>query len=81
MREEEARDPSRDARDLILDFTEMNTLDLQFVSLLFTAREKAVDEDREVWVAGLPETFWIFLRSMGLEEFFNLLPDEPTIQA
>jgi hypothetical protein len=81
MRGIEAGDRSSGFDDVILDFTDMGTLDLQFVSLLFTAREKAADDDRQVWVAGLPDTFWVFLRSMGLEEFFHHLPDEADIRA
>lgn len=81
MREGEARKAPEGSDDVILDFKDMDTLDLQIVSLLFTAREKARDEDRQVWVAGLPEAFWVFLRSMGLEEFFQAIPEEAEIQA
>lgn len=81
VREAEARGRIDELNDVILDFTDMKTLDLQVVSLLFTAREKANDEDRQVWVAGLPDTFWVFLRSMGLEEFFQAFPDEPEVEA
>ena len=60
--------------DLVFDFTNTGRIDLAGMSLLFTARELASEEDRLVWVAGLPAQIWEFLRSLGLEGYFKPFP-------
>lgn len=60
--------------DLVFDFTETGRIDLAGMAFLFTARELASEEDRLVWVTGLPPQIWDFLRSLGLEGYFKAFP-------
>jgi ABC-type transporter Mla MlaB component len=61
--------------DLFLDFTEVGTIDLPGLALLFTAQQLASEEDRNVWVMGLPMQFWELLRALGLEGYFLHFPE------
>ena len=45
------------------------------------ARELAMDENRKVWLAGLPPEFWSLMTSMGLEGYFIPFPDRPATLA
>lgn len=61
-------------RDWVFSFHDSDALDMQGISLLLTARGMAASEDRQVWLAGLPEEFWYFMEAMGLEGFFLPFP-------
>jgi hypothetical protein len=67
-------------RDWVFSVEDSDSLDLQGISLLMTARELAQDEGRTVWLAGLPMEFWRFMNAMGLEGYFIPFPDrEPSL--
>ncbi len=61
-------------RDLVLDFSGIEELDVRSLALLLTARELACAEDRHVWSTGVPlGTRWA-LSALGLDDFFPPLP-------
>lgn len=66
--------PSDPAGDLLFDFTEVGSIDLPTLALLFTAQQVLCEQDEVIWVAGLPGQFWAFLSSMGLGGFFKPFP-------
>lgn len=61
-------------QDIVFDFSEVGSIDLPGLSLLLTARGLLPPKEGRVWVAGLPTAFWSFLRSMGLEGYFEKFP-------
>ena len=60
--------------DLVFDLSGIGVPDLGALCLMLTARSLADDEDRKVWIHGLPEPSWRLLHSLGLEHYFELLP-------
>lgn len=60
--------------DLVVDLSEMKQLDLTSLSLLLTAQQNAQEEDRAVWLAGVPFHVWQALYGMGLGQFFKPFP-------
>ena len=60
--------------DLVLDLSGMKELDVTSLALLLTAQQKAKQEDRAVWLAGVPIRVWQALNAMGLGRFFKPFP-------
>ena len=61
-------------RDLVVDLTGITRLDLKSLALLLTAQQQAEQEDRRVWLAGVPLRIWKALDDMGLGRFFRFFP-------
>jgi anti-anti-sigma regulatory factor len=61
-------------RDLVLDFSGIRKLDMANLSILLTAQQHAQEEDRSVWLAGIPLEIWRALHAMGLGAFFKPFP-------
>ena len=72
---------SRSASDPVFDFTGVGRVDLGALALMLTARERLPEENRRVWVAGLPGSFWSSMRSMGLDGYFMQLPSRRGLRA
>lgn len=64
----------RNQGDLVVDFSGVQALTIANLSLLLTAQQRAEQEDREVWLAGVPLHVWQALQAMGLGRFFKPLP-------
>ena len=60
--------------DLVVDLSGITELDLASLALLLTAQQKAKEEDRDVWLAGVPLHVWKALNAMGLGRFFKPFP-------
>ncbi len=60
--------------DLVVDLTGITELDLASLALLLTAQQKAEQEDRDVWLVGVPLHVWKALNAMGLGRFFKPFP-------
>lgn len=60
--------------DLIFDFSGLGRMTAADLALLVTAQQLADEEDRTVWVAGLPSSTWGTLRAMGLGHLFRPFP-------
>ena len=65
---------TRKKGDLVLDLSGMKELDVTSLALLLTAQQKAKQEDRDVWLAGVPIRVWQALNAMGLGRFFKPFP-------
>ena len=63
-------------RDWVFAVEDSDALDIHGIALLMTARELAMEEDRKVWLTGLPPEFWTLMNAMGLEGYFIPFPDE-----
>lgn len=61
-------------RDLVVDLTGITRLDLRSLAILLTAQQQAEQEDRRVWLAGVPLRIWQTLDEMGLGRFFKFFP-------
>ena len=61
-------------RDLVVDLTHLDKLDLTSLALLLTAQRQARTEDRDTWLAGVPMHVWEALHGMGLGRFFKPFP-------
>jgi ABC-type transporter Mla MlaB component len=61
--------------DVVFDFAGIGSPDLGALCLMLTARNLADDSHRRVWLHGLPEPTWKLLEALGLEHFFEFLPD------
>ena len=61
-------------RDLVVDLTGITRLDLRSLALLLTAQQQAEQEDRKVWLAGVPLRIWQTLDEMGLGRLFKFFP-------
>ncbi len=66
------RSPNR--RDLVVDLTGIQELDLTNLALLLTAQQNAQKEDRAIWLVGVPLNVWQALHAMGLGRFFKPFP-------
>lgn len=60
--------------DLVLDLSGIQELDVVNLSLLLTTQQKAEQEDRDVWLVGVPLQVWQGLHAMGLGRFFKPFP-------
>lgn len=60
--------------DVVFYFSDASAVDLSSLSILFTARQVMEAPRGRVWVAGLPDQFWSYLRAMGLEGWFRQFP-------
>ena len=60
--------------DLVVDLSGIKELDVTSLALLLTAQQKAKQEDRAVWLAGVPMQVWHALNAMGLGRFFKPFP-------
>lgn len=65
----------------VFDFTGVGRVDLGALALMLTARELLPEENRTVWVAGLPGSFWSSMRSMGLDGYFQQIPSRKGLKA
>lgn len=70
-----------DPNDPVFDFTGVGRVDLGALAIMLTAREMMPEENRRVWVAGLPPSFWNSMRSMGLDGYFMQLPSRRGLKA
>lgn len=70
-----------DSIDPVFDFTGVGRVDLGGLAIMLTAREMMPEENRRVWVAGLPPSFWNSMRSMGLDGYFMQLPSRRGLKA
>lgn len=71
---EEKRDRPRKG-DLVVDLSGMKSLDVANLALLLTAQRSAQEEDRAVWLAGVPIQVWAHLHRIGLGRFFKPFPE------
>ncbi len=62
-------------RDLVVDLSGFVELDSTSLALLLTAQQQVEEENREVWLAGVPFELWKALNAMGLGSFFRPFPD------
>lgn len=62
--------------DLVFDFSGMDDMTVQDLSVLLTAQRLASSEDRTVWVTGVAHRTWYALDALGLARFFRPFPDE-----
>jgi ABC-type transporter Mla MlaB component len=60
--------------DLVVDLSGIKELNLASLALLLTAQQNAKEEDRAVWLAGVPLNVWQALDAMGLGRFFKPFP-------
>ena len=67
--------------DLVVDLSDIKELNLATLALLLTAQQKAKEEDREVWLAGVPLSVWRALDTMGLGRFFKPFPVSREVDA
>ena len=63
-----------DQRDLVVDLSGVRELDVTSLALLLTAQQNAQQEDRAIWLAGVPMGMWQALHEMGLGRFFKPFP-------
>lgn len=62
------------AGDVVFDFSELEPMRVQDLSVLLTARQLAFDDDRTVWAAEVPMEIWQTLRALGLTGYFRPFP-------
>jgi hypothetical protein len=60
--------------ELVFDFAGMGSPDLGALCLMLTARILADDVNTRVWLHALPEPTWRLLHTLGLEHYFEHLP-------
>jgi ABC-type transporter Mla MlaB component len=70
-----------DPTEPVFDFTGVGRVDLGALALMLTALELLPEENRRVWVAGLPGSFWTSMRSMGLDGYFMQIPSRRGLKA
>ncbi len=61
-------------RDLVVDLTGIQELDVTSLALLLTAQQNAQKEDKAIWLVGVPLAVWQALHAMGLGRFFKPFP-------
>ena len=68
-------------RDLVIDLSGVTELDVTSLAIILTARQKAEEEGRRVWLAGLQVHLWQALNAMGLARLFMAfpIPDEVAV--
>ena len=60
--------------ELVFDFAGMGSPDLGALCLMLTARILADGTHTRVWLHALPEPTWRLLHTLGLEHYFEQLP-------
>ena len=60
--------------ELVFDFAGMGSPDLGALCLMLTARILNDDANTRVWLHALPEPTWRLLHTLGLEHYFEHLP-------
>lgn len=60
--------------DLVVDLTGIQALDSVNLALLLTAQRNAQEEDRAVWLAGVPLSVWQALHALGVGHLFKPFP-------
>lgn len=63
-----------ESKDLVVDLSGLRELDFASLALLLTAQQQAEQEDRVVWLAGVPLQIWRNLNASGLGRFFRPFP-------
>ena len=66
--------PRRGEEDIVFDFSKMSTLKVSDLAVMLTAHQIASEEERTVWVTGLPRDSWLIIRALGLEGYFRPFP-------
>lgn len=74
-------DPEPDASDLVFDFSDMGQMRFQDLTVLLTARQMAMEEERTVWATGVPMHTWKTLHAMGLGGYFKRFPTSDVQEA
>lgn len=62
------------ASDIVFDFSALDEMRVQDLSVMLTARQVASEDDRTVWATGVPVQTWRTLYAMGLSGFFRPFP-------
>jgi ABC-type transporter Mla MlaB component len=70
----DCRGSCRESGDLVVDLSGIRKLDFASLALLLTAQQQAEQEDRVVWLAGVPVQIWRNLTASGLGRFFRPFP-------
>lgn len=65
---------SKEREDVLFDFSDLDHMRVQDLTLLLTARGIALENERAVWAAGVPLHTWRTLQAMGLGGFFKPFP-------
>ena len=60
--------------DLVVDLSELQKLDITSLAILLTAQQNAQEDQRAMWLAGVPLHVWQKLHDMGLGRFFKPFP-------
>ena len=60
--------------DLVIDFFGTQIHDITELTMILTAQRIADAEDRQVWLADLPDGTWKLLEAMGLDDLFVRIP-------
>jgi hypothetical protein len=60
--------------ELVFDFAGIGSPDLGALCLMLTARIVADSGNTRVWLHALPEPTWRLLHTLGLEHYFEHLP-------
>lgn len=60
--------------DLVVDLSGIRDLDMTSLAILLTAQQSAQQENRAIWLAGVPLGMWRALHEMGLGRFFRPFP-------
>ncbi len=60
--------------DLVIDFSGTQIRDITELTMILTAQRIADAEDRQVWLADLPDGTWKLLEAMGLDALFVRVP-------
>lgn len=59
---------------LVFDFSDLERMRVQDLSVMLTARQMASEDDRTVWATGVGAHTWKALRAMGLRGYFKQFP-------
>lgn len=70
-----------EASDVVFDFSDLDRMRIQDLTVLLTARQMAMEEDRTVWAAGVQMRTWRTLHAMGLGGFFKRFPTSDVEEA
>lgn len=69
------------ASDVVYDFSDLERMRIQDLTVLLTARQMAMEEDRTVWATGVQMRTWRILHAMGLGGYFKRFPTSDIEQA
>lgn len=67
-------DEEPEASDVVFDFSDLDQMRIQDLTVLLTASQLARNEDRTVWAAGVAMHTWRTLHAMGLGGYFKPFP-------